>query len=167
MTEEDKENKEFLEDFKPSHFSFKRVFLITRRVLRQISRDRRTFGMIIIMPIVTILIFGFALGGDIKNIPILVDNEDKGYTTIVPPGVNVTFSFGTNITNALKSDDRVHYNTGNFFDNKKNKCHNITLYRCYQTYDKSYGFGCFTESYAISSWNQRNNNYATICFWRS
>lgn len=120
MTEEDKENKEFLEDFKPSHFSFKRVFLITRRVLRQISRDRRTFGMIIIMPIVTILIFGFALGGDIKNIPILVDNEDKGYTTIVPPGVNVTFSFGTNITNALKSDDRVHYNTGNFFDNKKN-----------------------------------------------
>lgn len=118
-----KENIEYLESreyFQPSNFSFKRVFLITRRVLRQITRDRRTFGMIIVMPMVVILIFGFALGGDIKNIPILVDNEDLGYTTTVPPGINLTFTFGDNITTALKSDDRVHYYAGNFFSNKKN-----------------------------------------------
>ncbi|MFX1481079.1 MAG: ABC transporter permease [Promethearchaeota archaeon] len=118
-----KENIEYLESreyFQPSKFSFKRVFLITRRVLRQITRDRRTFGMIIIMPMVVILIFGFALGGDIKNIPILVDNEDLGYTTTVPPGVNLTFTFGDNITTALKSDNRIHYYAGNFFSNKKN-----------------------------------------------
>ncbi|MFX1487861.1 MAG: ABC transporter permease [Promethearchaeota archaeon] len=118
-----KENIEYLESreyFQPSNFSFKRVFLITRRVLRQITRDRRTFVMIIVMPMVVILIFGFALGGDIKNIPILVDNEDLGYTTTVPPGINLTFTFGDNITTALKSDDRVHYYAGNFFSNKKN-----------------------------------------------
>jgi ABC-2 type transport system permease protein len=118
-----KENIEYIESheyFTSSHFSFKRVFLITRRVLRQISRDRRTFGMIIIMPIVIMLIFGFALGGDIKNIPILVDNADNGYTTTIPPGINITFTFGNNITKALQDDDRVHYNTGNFLDNKKN-----------------------------------------------
>ncbi|MFX1327531.1 MAG: ABC transporter permease [Promethearchaeota archaeon] len=120
MTEENIKNKKSREQLKPSHFSFKRVFLITRRVLRQISRDRRTFGMIIIMPIIVMLIFGFALGGDIKNIPILVDDEDIGYTGMIAPGVNETFYFGENITSALRKDDRVHYNAGNFLNNKKN-----------------------------------------------
>ena len=120
MTKENIKNKNSREQFKSSRFSFKRVFLITRRVLRQISRDRRTFGMIIIMPIIVMLIFGIVLGGDIKNIPILVDNEDIGYTGMIAPGVNETFSFGENITNALQEDDRVHYHAGNFLSNKKN-----------------------------------------------
>ncbi|MFX1574589.1 MAG: ABC transporter permease [Promethearchaeota archaeon] len=120
MTEEDIKNKKSREHLKTSHFSFNRVFLIARRVLRQISRDRRTFGMIIIMPITIMLIFGFALGGDIKNIPILVDDKDRAYTAMIAPGVNETFSFGENITTALKNDDRVHYNVGNFLNNKKN-----------------------------------------------
>jgi ABC-2 type transport system permease protein len=118
-----KENIEYIESkeyFKSSRFSFKRVFSIMRRVLRQISRDRRTFGMIIVMPIIIMLIFGFSLGGDIKNIPIIVDNEDSGYTATIFPGVNVTFTFGENITTALQKDDSVHYNVGRFFDNKKN-----------------------------------------------
>ena len=120
MNEESIEFIESHEYFKPSQFSFKRVLLVMRRVLRQITRDRRTFGMIIIMPLVVMLIFGFALGGDITNIPILVDNQDKGYVATVAPGVNVTFTFGNNITLALQQDDRVHYNTGNFDSNKKN-----------------------------------------------
>ncbi len=119
-----KDNIEFIESreyFESSRFSFKRVFLIARRILRQISRDKRTFGMIVIMPVVIMLIFGFALGGEITNIPILIDNEDKGYTTFVnPPGVNVTFTFGNNITTVLKNDDHVHFNSGNFLNNKKN-----------------------------------------------
>ncbi|MEJ2295828.1 MAG: hypothetical protein P8Y23_13820, partial [Candidatus Lokiarchaeota archaeon] len=118
-----KENIEYIESreyFKSSQFSFRRVLFITLRVLRQISRDKRTFGMIIIMPIVIMLVFGFALGGDIKNIPIIVDNEDLGYSTTVLPGVNVTFTFGNNITIALKNDDRVNFNAGNYLDNKEN-----------------------------------------------
>ena len=108
MAKEDIEYIESREYFKSSHFSFKRVLFITRRILRQISRDKRTFGMIIIMPLVIILVFGFALGGDIKNIPIIVDNEDLGYSTTIFPGVNVTFTFGNNITTALNNDDRIH-----------------------------------------------------------
>ncbi len=33
------------------------------RVLKQISRDKRTLGMMIVMPAIIMLIFGFALGG--------------------------------------------------------------------------------------------------------
>jgi ABC-2 type transport system permease protein len=118
-----KENIEYIESreyFKSARFSFRRVLFITLRVLRQISRDKRTFGMMIMMPIVIMLVFGFALGGDIKNIPIIVDNEDLGYSTTVLPGVNVTFTFGNNITIALKNDDRVNFNAGNYLDNKEN-----------------------------------------------
>ena len=76
--------------------------------------------MIIIMPLVIMLVFGFSLGGDIKNIPIIVDNEDLGYTTTILPGVNVTFTFGNNITTALKNDEHIHFNAGNYLNNKKN-----------------------------------------------
>jgi ABC-2 type transport system permease protein len=102
-----------------SKFSFRRVFVVTRRVLLQIRRDRRTFAMLIVMPIIIMAVFGFAFGGELKNLPIVVDNADRAYSTIVPPGVNVTFSFGENLTATLKADDRVHYNIGNFSKHKK------------------------------------------------
>lgn len=88
-------------------FSLNRVGAVTWRVLKQISRDRRTFGMMIAMPAIIMLIFGFALGGEVKNVPIVVDNQDAGYTTASGPSTNTTLLFGGNITSALQNDDRV------------------------------------------------------------
>ena len=88
-------------------FSVNRVGAVTWRVLKQIGRDRRTLGMMIAMPAIIMLIFGFALGGEVKNIPIAVDNRDNGYTVTENSDLNSTVYFGGNLTTSLLADDRV------------------------------------------------------------
>ncbi len=88
-------------------FSVNRVGAVTWRVLKQIGRDRRTLGMMIAMPAIIMLIFGFALGGEVKNVPITVDNQDNGYTVTESSDLNSTVYFGGNLTTSLLADDRV------------------------------------------------------------
>ncbi len=92
---------------KTTKFSASRTMAVASRVLKQITRDRRTLGMIIAMPAIIMLIFGFALGGEVKNVPVVVDNQDIGYTVASGLNTNVTFCYGENITSALQGDDRV------------------------------------------------------------
>jgi ABC-type multidrug transport system permease subunit len=63
--------------------------------------------MMIVMPAIIMLIFGFALGGEVKNVPIVVDNQDNGYSVVTGVDSNSTVYFGGNITTALHGDDRV------------------------------------------------------------
>jgi ABC-2 type transport system permease protein len=88
-------------------FSINRVGAVTWRVLKQIGRDRRTLGMMIAMPAIIMLIFGFALGGEVKNVPITIDNQDNGYTVTQNSDLNKTVYFGGNLTTALLADDLV------------------------------------------------------------
>ncbi|MGD6850913.1 MAG: ABC transporter permease [Candidatus Bathyarchaeia archaeon] len=99
---------------KTKKFSASRTWAVAERVLKQIGRDKRTLGMIIAMPTLIMLIFGFALGGDVKNVPILVDNQDTGYTVDSGPDTTTTLQFGENITSELESDDRVKVTLGDF-----------------------------------------------------
>jgi ABC-2 type transport system permease protein len=50
------------------------------------------------------LIFGTALSGEVKNVPIIIQNEDNPYD---PPGLPVLIDAGTTITDSLLDDDRV------------------------------------------------------------
>jgi ABC-2 type transport system permease protein len=54
------------------------ILAITINNFRQISHDRRTVGMIVIMPILFILLFGFTFAGEPENIRTIVVNEDEG-----------------------------------------------------------------------------------------
>jgi ABC-2 type transport system permease protein len=99
---------------KPKRFSPNRVMAVTWRVLKQIFRDRRTLGLMIIMPAVIMLIFGFALGGEVKNAPILVNNQDTGYNVTTGQSSTTSFHFGDNITSSLLNDDTVKITFGNF-----------------------------------------------------
>lgn len=111
---------------KSRRFSLTRVMAVTWRVLKQISRDRRTLGMMIVMPAVIMLIFGFALGGQVKNVPILVDNQDAGYSFAV--GQNSTsLHFGDTVVSSLQGDDRVKVTLGGF-DAGKGGVDNGTYY---------------------------------------
>jgi ABC-2 type transport system permease protein len=74
--------------------------------------------MMIVMPAIIMLIFGFALGGQVKNTPVLVDNQDAGYA--VSAGSNVaSLHFGNAILASLKTDDRVKVTVGDFASGKK------------------------------------------------
>jgi len=97
---------------KQKRFSFQRVGAVSWRVLKQISRDRRTLGMMIAMPAVIMLIFGFALGGQVKHLPILVDNQDSGFSVGVAS--SPSFHFGDSIVSSLDQDDRVKVTLGSF-----------------------------------------------------
>jgi ABC-2 type transport system permease protein len=72
-------------------------------------------GMMVAMPAVIMLIFGFALGGQVKNVPILVDNQDSGFTVSPTSG---SLHFGDNITSSLQGDDRVAVTLGSFDQGK-------------------------------------------------
>ena len=45
-----------------------RLLAIVRKEFRQLSRDRLTFGMIVGLPIVQILLFGYAINTDVRNL---------------------------------------------------------------------------------------------------
>jgi ABC-2 type transport system permease protein len=45
------------------------------RVIRQLTRDRRTIAMILVVPLIITLLFGFALQGETHHNPIIVVNE--------------------------------------------------------------------------------------------
>jgi len=53
---------------------FARVGVVALRVVRQLKRDRRTIGLIVFAPIVLMILFGYALSGEMSGIALgLVD----------------------------------------------------------------------------------------------
>ena len=58
--------------------SFSNTFLLANRVLKQLIRDHRTIGMIIVMPILITFVFGYAIGGTVEHVPVAIVINDKG-----------------------------------------------------------------------------------------
>src|SRR5688572_9148633 len=54
---------------------FSRISAITFKEFRQLSRDRLTFGMVVMIPLVQLLLFGFAINTNIRNINVGVLDE--------------------------------------------------------------------------------------------
>src|SRR5690606_8288958 len=46
-----------------------RIGAITRKEFRQLSRDRMTFGMVVMIPLIQLLLFGYAINLNIRHIP--------------------------------------------------------------------------------------------------
>lgn len=59
-------------------FSFGRWFGILLKEFIQLKRDRLTFGMIVGMPIIQLLLFGFAINADPRHLPTVVVMADPG-----------------------------------------------------------------------------------------
>src|SRR5690349_14260220 len=60
-----------------SAFSFARVHAIALKEFVQMRRDRVTFAMIIGIPIVQVLLFGFVINTDPKALPTAVVDYDR------------------------------------------------------------------------------------------
>ena len=56
--------------------SFTRFFAIAGKEFVQLRRDKFTFGMIVGIPIIQLLLFGFAINTDVRHIPMVVVDED-------------------------------------------------------------------------------------------
>ena len=96
-----------------NEFSARRTGAVAGRVLTQIRRDRRTLAMMLVMPAIIMLIFGFALGGQVSNVPILVDNQDSGYTASIGTS-SASLHLGDQVVQLLRGDSTVSVSTGTY-----------------------------------------------------
>ena len=62
----------------PGRLSLARVLAVLRKELIQLRRDRLTFGMIIGVPVIQLLLFGFAINADPKQLPTALVALDHG-----------------------------------------------------------------------------------------
>ena len=71
--------------------SIRRIYAIISKELKQLRRDRLTFGMVVMIPIIQLLMFGFAINTDVRNIPIgVVDLSNSAMARIVTETLKVT-----------------------------------------------------------------------------
>jgi len=54
-----------------------RVWVIAQKELLQLRRDRLTLAMMIVLPIVQLLLFGYAINTDVRHIPSVVYDQDE------------------------------------------------------------------------------------------
>jgi len=55
--------------------SLHRLLAITKKEVRQLSRDRLTFGMIVGIPVMQMLLFGYAINTDVRNLRTAVSDQ--------------------------------------------------------------------------------------------
>ena len=58
--------------------SLRRVIAVARKSLLRFKNDHRTLAFVILVPLLTILIFGYTFGGGAKNVPVHIVNNDEG-----------------------------------------------------------------------------------------
>jgi len=63
--------------------SLRRTLSITRRIFRGLRNDWRSVVMMFITPIIGIMVFGVAFSGDVRDVQVVVVNDDQGYQ--IPP----------------------------------------------------------------------------------
>jgi ABC-2 type transport system permease protein len=59
-------------------FSLTRVWAVLVKEFTQLKRDRITYAMILVMPIVQLMLFGFAINNDPRELPTAVLVQDQG-----------------------------------------------------------------------------------------
>ena len=57
--------------------SLSRIFAILQKEVRQLRRDRLTFGMVVGLPIIQMLLFGYAINTDVRNLRTAVADEAR------------------------------------------------------------------------------------------
>ena len=59
--------------------SLLRIQAIFNKELTQIKRDRMTFGMVVMIPLIQLMLFGFAINTNVRDIPVgIVDESQTG-----------------------------------------------------------------------------------------
>ncbi|SIO94575.1 ABC transporter permease [Vibrio spartinae] len=71
--------------------AFYRMKAVMVKELRQLSRDRITFGMVVMIPLIQLILFGFAINTNVRHVPVaVVDLSDSTSGRILTEAVRVT-----------------------------------------------------------------------------
>ena len=88
--------------------SLSRIHAIVTKELLQLSRDKMTFGMVIMIPLVQLLLFAFAINTNVRDIPVgVVDHSQTALSrvlqqTVAATGI-VTFTHNYHSTKAAQA----------------------------------------------------------------
>ncbi len=81
--------------------SVRRTLSIARRTFRELRNDKRTLALMFVAPVIAMFVFGIAFSGDVRDVRVVVVNDDKGFRD---PGTNITVSISKDIISNLKDD---------------------------------------------------------------
>ena len=71
--------------------SLRRIMAIIKKELKQLSRDKMTFGMVVMIPLIQLLLFGYAINTNVRNIPIgIVDLSGSSAARLISQAVSET-----------------------------------------------------------------------------
>ncbi len=71
--------------------ALRRIYAIFSKELTQLKRDRMTFGMVIMIPLIQLMLFGYAINTNVRHIPVgVVDHSNTGLSRILVQTVSAT-----------------------------------------------------------------------------
>jgi ABC-2 type transport system permease protein len=90
------------------HFSFPRLMGIIAKEFTQMRRDRLTFGMMLGIPMIQLLLFGFAINSDPRHLPaavLLADRGPQGRTMLQAMKNSTYFDFTREVSSEREGRD--------------------------------------------------------------
>lgn len=82
-----------------------RILAISKKNALTILKQRRTLALMFIAPIIAMFLFGYAFGGHAHNVPMIVVNDDSGYTNAAGSTVHVSNLVIANLKNSQDPDN--------------------------------------------------------------
>lgn len=92
---------------RPTRFSFERLWAIVTKEFIQMRHDRLTFGMIIGIPVVQLMLFGYAINGDPKHLPtavLMADSSQYGRSLLAALKNSDYFRFVLEVHNEIEAE---------------------------------------------------------------
>ncbi len=84
-----------------------RIYAVLSKELIQLRRDRMTFGMVVMIPLIQLMLFAFAINTNVRHIPVgLVDNSHTAISRILKQTVGATgvVEFKETYTTAVQAE---------------------------------------------------------------
>jgi ABC-2 type transport system permease protein len=91
-----------------SHPKLRRIIALVVKETRQVLRDPSSIAIGVVMPIILILLFGYGLSLDVKNVPVALVVEDTSPTAMeLVAGFQLSAYFKAQITHSLPPAERM------------------------------------------------------------
>ena len=89
--------------------SWRRVLSVLRKEFLQLKRDRLTLAMLVAIPLVQLILFGYAINGDPKHLPTVVAALDQGpmTRTLVQAIEHTGYFTVTEVTSEAQAEERL------------------------------------------------------------
>ena len=87
-----------------------RIYAIFSKELLQLKRDRMTFGMVVMIPLIQLMLFGYAINTNVRHIPVgVVDQSGTGLSRVLIQTVSATqvVTFIHNYSNVKQAEEAI------------------------------------------------------------